>query len=101
MFQGGVSVSSNKCPLVVWLTTASQRFHKARVANFPTSLPLRHNGTGFQTGLETTICRRLLGPSQLSIPFVTNSFFAYMLPWTGWVGVGGPKLCLPPGAGNP
>jgi len=39
-FQGGVSVSSNKRPLVVWLTAASQRFQKARVSNFPTSLSL-------------------------------------------------------------
>jgi len=37
-FQAGVSVSSNKRPPVVWLTAASQRFQKARVANFPTSL---------------------------------------------------------------
>jgi len=33
-FQGGVSVSSNKRPLVVWLTAASQHFQKARVATF-------------------------------------------------------------------
>jgi len=38
MFQDRVSVSSNKCPLVVWLTAASQCFHKASVANFQTSL---------------------------------------------------------------
>ena len=37
-FQGGVSVSSNKRPLEIWLTAASQRFQNARVANFPTSL---------------------------------------------------------------
>jgi len=37
-FQGGVSVASNKRPLVVWLMAASQRFQKARVANFQTSL---------------------------------------------------------------
>ena len=37
-FQGGVSVSSNKRPLVVWLTAASQCFQRAGVANFPTSL---------------------------------------------------------------
>jgi len=39
MFQGEVSVASNMSPLVVWLTTASQRFQKTRVANFPTFLP--------------------------------------------------------------
>jgi len=39
-FQGGASVSSNKRQLVVWLTAASQRFQKARVANFPNSLIL-------------------------------------------------------------
>jgi len=37
-FQGGVSVSSNKHPLVVWLTATSQCSQTARVANFPTSL---------------------------------------------------------------
>jgi len=37
-FQGGVSVFSNKLPLVVWLTAASQCFQKAKVTNFPTSL---------------------------------------------------------------
>ena len=30
----------------------------------------------FQTGLETTICRRSQGPSQLSTPLTPNSFFA-------------------------
>jgi len=38
-FQGGVSVSNNKRPLVVWLAATSQRFQKARVANLPTSFP--------------------------------------------------------------
>ena len=33
-FHGWVSVSNNKPSLVVWLTVASQRFQKARVANF-------------------------------------------------------------------
>jgi len=42
----------------------------------------------FQTGLETPTCRRLQGPSQLSTPFIPNSFFASLLPWTGWVGGG-------------
>jgi len=37
-FSGGLSVSSNKRPHVVWLTATSQRFQNARVANFPTSL---------------------------------------------------------------
>jgi len=37
-FQGEVSVSNNKRPLVVWLTVASQRFQKTRIENFPTSL---------------------------------------------------------------
>jgi len=32
-------------------------------------------------------------------PFTPNSFFAYMLPLTDWVGA--PKLTLSPGAGNP
>jgi len=54
---------------------------------------------GFQAGLETTICRRMQGPSQLSTPFYSYSFFTSTLPWTGWVGA--PKLSLPPGAGNP
>jgi len=37
-FQGDISVSSNKRPLVVWLTAALQCFQKARVGDFPTSL---------------------------------------------------------------
>jgi len=38
MFQGGVSVSRRPLVVVVWLTAGPQRFQKARVANFPTSL---------------------------------------------------------------
>jgi len=38
-FKGGVSVSSNQRPVVVWLPVASQRFQKViSVAKFPTSL---------------------------------------------------------------
>jgi len=40
MFQGGVSVSRLPLVIVDWLTAESQRFQKARVANFPTSLSL-------------------------------------------------------------
>jgi len=39
------------------------------------------------------------GPVSFQRPFIPNSFFASMLPWTGWVRA--PKLSLPPGAGNP
>jgi len=38
MFQGGVSVYSRPLVIVDWLTAASQRFQKARVASFPTYL---------------------------------------------------------------
>ena len=58
-FQDGASVSSNKSPLVVWLTVASQCLHKARVANFPTFLPLYSCVT---MGLESSfysVCRVL------------------------------------------
>jgi len=55
----------------------------------------------FHTGLETTTvyagdCRARVS---FRHPFIPNSFFASMLPWTGWVGA--PKLSLPPGVGNP
>jgi len=43
----------------------------------------------------------IAGPeSAFDAPFVPYSFFASLLPRTGWVG-GAPKLSLPPGAGNP
>jgi len=35
---GGVSVSRRPLAVVVWLTAASQRFQKVRVANFPSFL---------------------------------------------------------------
>jgi len=52
----------------------------------------------FQTGLETTICRRLQGPSQFSTPLysqLTLRIYAAM----NRLG-GAPKLSLPPGARN-
>jgi len=58
-FHGGVSVSSNKRPLVVWLMAASQRFQKARVANFPTSLTFYSCVTmGRESGVHSA-CRVL------------------------------------------
>jgi len=50
----------------------------------------------FQTGLKTAICMTRV---RFRRPFIPNSFFASMLPWTGWVGA--PKLSFSPGLGNP
>jgi len=54
----------------------------------------------FQTGPETTICRRLQGLSQLSTPFYSLLILRIDAAMNGlWVGA--LKLSLPPGAGNP
>ena len=58
-FQGGVSVSSDKHPLVVRLTAASQCFQKARVANFPTSLSFYSCITMWRESSFHSACRML------------------------------------------
>jgi len=58
-FQGTVSASSNKHPLVVWLPAASQCFQKARVANFKTSLSFYSCVTIGRESIAHSACRVL------------------------------------------
>ena len=53
----------------------------------------------FQTGRDTTICRRLQGPSQLSTPFYSQLILRIHATMNGLGG--GAKTEFAPGRGNP